>query len=82
MIPQTRPSMFGLVWRGWFAGLLVIMLPLWLLATIAALVTGERGAVQMLGGIVLLPLIAAGQGVLVGGLVVLGLKVWPRKATQ
>ena len=82
MIPQTSPSMFGLVWRGWFAGLLVIMLPLWLFATVAGLLTGQPRAMQMLAGIVLLPLIAAGQGVMVGGLVVLGLKVWPRKATQ
>jgi hypothetical protein len=71
------------VWRGWFAGLLVIFLPFWLLGVVVFLIGGNWTQMpQMLGGLVALPLIAAGQGVLAGGLVLLGLKVWPPKPAQ
>ena len=81
MIPRAPFNIFGLVWRGWFAGLLVIFLPFWLLGTVACLVTGNWDQlVQLLLGLVMLPLIAAGQGVMAGGLILLGLKVWPPKA--
>ena len=79
-VPVSRDSVFGLVWRGWFAGVLVIFLPIAIIAIPISAFTGAwNETLQMLLGLVVVPLIAAGQGLIVGGLVVLGLVVWPKK---
>ncbi|MEM7430384.1 MAG: hypothetical protein AAF351_00465 [Pseudomonadota bacterium] len=71
-------ELFKLVWRGWFIGVLVIMGPLFALgALISAFGYGEW---ELLIGLILVPLIAAGQGVVAGVLVLFGLKVSPPKA--
>jgi hypothetical protein len=79
-VPVSGESVFGLVWRGWFAGVMVIFLPI---AIIAILITALRGAwnetLQMSLGLIAVPVIAAGQGLIAGGLVALGLTVWPKK---
>lgn len=76
----TEGELFRLVWRGWFAGVLVLFVPVWLLGLIVLMAQGNWGElVPAAIGIVLLPIIAAMQGVLAGGLVWLGLLVWPQK---
>ena len=83
MVPRVTSNVFSLVWRGWFAGVLVIFLPLWLLGIVVLVISGSWGQVlPMLGGLLMLPLIAAGQGALIGGLVLLGLHIWPPKVMQ
>ncbi len=66
---------FKIIWRGWFYGILVIFLPFF---TVAALVVGfGAGKWEALLYVLMVPLIAAGQGVIAGWLVLLGLKVRP-----
>ena len=74
----TKSDVFKTVWRGWFFGVLVIFLPVFALTSLIALLGGggdDRW--EMAFGVLLVPLIAAGQGVLAGGLVLLGLSVAP-----
>ena len=83
MSGRTPASFFGLVWRGWFAGVLVIFMPIWLVATIGVAVSGNWAELwPFLSGLLMLPMIAALQGLIAGGLVVLGLRVWPPKVTK
>ncbi|WP_445360965.1 hypothetical protein ACJJIL_00905 [Microbulbifer sp. EKSA005] len=63
--------MFTQIWKGWTTGVSVIFTPLFL---IAALVQPDAPG-NMLLAAPLVPIIAAGQGVLVGALVCLGLKI-------
>lgn len=63
--------MFTLIWKGWTTGVSVVFTPLFLIVALIQPGTLEN----MLFAIPLIPVIAAGQGVLIGGLVCLGLKV-------
>ncbi|WP_299941928.1 hypothetical protein [uncultured Microbulbifer sp.] len=63
--------MFKQIWKGWTTSVSVIFTPLFL---IAALVQPEAPD-NMLLVVPLVPVIAAGQGVLIGELVCLGLKI-------
>jgi hypothetical protein len=79
----TDGELFRLVWRGWFAGLLVLFVPIWLLALIVMAFQGDwSDLVPVASGIILLPVIAAGQGLIIAGMIWLGLRVWPQKQTQ
>jgi hypothetical protein len=74
---------FGLVWRGWFAGLLTIFLPVWIFAMLTFALTGRwEEMLPALGGLAMMPAIAAIQGLIAGGLVSLGLRVWPPKTPR
>ena len=68
-------SIFKFVWRGWFVGVTAVFLPLFALAALL----NQEAVENMVYGIPLIPVIAAFQGVIVGGLVVLGLKIWRPK---
>ena len=73
-------ELFKVVWRGWFYGILVIFLPFFV---VAALVIGfGAGKWEALLYPVMVPFIAAVQGVLVAWLVLLGLKVRPPTKTS
>lgn len=78
-----RSGLFRLVWRGWFAGVLVIFIPIWLLALIVLALQGNwRALVPAAGLLILMPVIAAVQGVMFSGLVWLGLTVWPPRQSR
>jgi hypothetical protein len=73
----SRVYIFKLVWRGWFAGSLILLLPVWLLALLATVFTGawnDLGSVA--GSVVLIPPLAALLAVLVAGVVLLGIRLW------
>lgn len=75
-------DLFGLVWTGWFWGTCAIFLPIFVVLSLIGIPISIAGgefasAVGILAPIVMVPLIAAGQGVLVTGLVLLGL--WVRR---
>lgn len=79
----SRSSLFKLVFRGWFSGVLVIFVPIGVLAIVAIVLRGSWDQLfEALLGLAMMPLIAAGQGVVAGGLVVLGLTVRPPKQTR
>lgn len=63
--------MFKKIWKGWTTAVSVIFTPLFLMV---ALVQPDAHK-NMLLAVPLVPLIAAGQGVLIGALVCLGLKI-------
>ncbi|WP_444911337.1 hypothetical protein [Microbulbifer sp. PAAF003] len=63
--------MFKQVWKGWTASVSVIFTPLIL---IAALIQPDAPE-NLLLAVPLVPVIAAGQGVLIGALVCFGLKI-------
>ena len=71
----TGNDIFKLVWRGWFYGVLVIFLPFFAIAALVSLFGDGKWEIVL--SVLLVPLIAAGQGVFAGGLVLLGLKVRP-----
>lgn len=61
-----------LVWRGWFVGGSVLLAPILLVLGL----TGDRPRELLLAAL-LTPVITAVQGLLVGALVLLGLRIWP-----
>jgi len=63
--------MFKKVWLGWTIGVSVVFVPVFILVSLVQ----PDAPKSMLFAIPILPLIAAFQGVLIGGLVCLGLKV-------
>ena len=73
-------SLFRLVWRGWFVSVTVIFVPLYLVSHLIGIGGGDSvSGVSSLVIVVLIPIIAALQGVVVGALVVLGNKIKPIK---
>jgi hypothetical protein len=76
----TGSEIFKVVWRGWFYGVLVVFLPFF---SVAALVIGlGAGKWEAILYPVMVPIVAAGLGVVAGWLVVLGLKVRPPTDTS
>lgn len=71
----NKTEIFKLVWRGWFIGATALLVPAFLIVALVNDLPGEFFLVPLL-----VPLISAMQGVLVGGLVVLGLTIWPAKS--
>jgi len=72
---MSKGEIFKLVWRGWFAGATVLFLPLFIL--MAAFMPEAPKNIWL--AVVMVPFISALQGVMIGGLVLLGLLVWPPK---
>ncbi|GJM05204.1 MAG: hypothetical protein DHS20C09_11950 [marine bacterium B5-7] len=72
---MEKGKVFKLVWRGWFVGVSAIFTPLFILGL---LVEPSFEAVPLYG-VILVPVIAAFQGVMAGGLVCLGLAIWPQR---
>ena len=72
-------DLFNLIWRGWFVGVTAMCLPLAVVVGLKLVISGESDQVpdQYLLAPVLIPVIAAGQGVIVGALVLFGLFVRP-----
>ena len=75
---MDRIELFKQVWRGWFVGVSVLITPLALLAALLAPETPP----QMVFVVLMIPVIAAAQGIIVGGLVLLGLTIWPFERRQ
>ena len=76
-------DVFRLVWRGWFAGVLSIFVPIWAIAVIVVVVSRSwEELAPAVVGLILLPIIAAMQGIIVGGVVTLGQVVWRRKSAR
>ena len=76
----TGSELFRLVWRGWFVGVIAIFLPTFLLFGFTIVVPGyhsELRPAEYFLGLLVLPFIAAGQALIVGALVSLGLKIRP-----
>jgi hypothetical protein len=77
----TGGELFKLVWRGYFVGLLVLFAASLLIAIPVALSnSGSNDAVNFANlaiAMLMVPLVAAGQGVMIAGLVLLGLGVRP-----
>ena len=73
---MKKSFIFKMVWRGWFVGATAIFTPLFLLAALFA----PDAPKEMAFAVLLVPFIAALQGVMFGGLVVLGLTIWPPKS--
>lgn len=71
---MDRSLVFQLIWRGWFVGVTAIFTPLF---AILGLLPNTPSVPLIFLPIV--PLVAALQGVLIGGLVLLGLTIWPPK---
>lgn len=72
---MNKKLIFKLVWRGWFVGVSALFTPLFLFAALFS----PHAPREMLFSVPLIPVIAAMQGVMAGGLVVLGLTIWPPK---
>ena len=72
---MNKGVLFKHVWRGWFVGVSVLFTPLFLLAALFA----PDAPPQMMFGVFMIPIIAAFQGVFAGGLVLLGVTIWPVK---
>ena len=76
----TGKELFKVVWRGWFIGTTAIFMPILLLAAITKILpNSDSSSYEVVLGILMVPLIAAMQGMLAGGLVLLGLKLRPVK---
>jgi hypothetical protein len=76
----TGSELFRLVCRGWFAGILAIFFPTFLLfgfLIVLPCYNSELKPLEYVSGLFLLPLIAAGQALMLGVMVVFGVKVWP-----
>ena len=71
-------DVFRIVWTGWFWGLCFLFGPFFLLTVVALAFTNPFEAMQASLGILLLPVIAGGQGLMAGAVVVLGLWVHRR----
>ena len=63
--------MFKKVWKGWTVGVSAVFTPILFLV---ALIQPDAPK-SMLLAVPLVPVIAAGQGVLIGGIVCIGLKI-------
>ena len=72
---MDKSVLFKHVWRGWFVGISVLFTPILLLVALFA----PDAPPQMAFGVLMIPVIAAFQGVIVGGLVMLGVTIWPIK---
>ena len=76
----TGSELFSLVWRGWFFAILAILIPAILIAGFMAFLPGTNiGISELFISILLVPVIAAGQGVLAGCIVLFGLLIKPTK---
>lgn len=75
---MDKGVLFKHVWRGWFVGVSVIFTPIFLLAALFSPDTPPQMAI----GALMVPVIAALQGVMFGGLVVLGVSIWPLKESK
>ena len=71
-------DLFRVVWTGWFFGIAAIFLPFASVVTALIALSRPAEATQGLLAIILVPLIAAGQGAIVGGLVLFGLWIHSR----
>jgi len=72
---MDRARIFKLVWRGWFVGASAIFIPLSILGVLVGDISREMMLIPLL-----VPVITAIQGAIAGGLVVLGLTIWPSKS--
>lgn len=72
---MDKGVLFKHVWRGWFVGVSVLFTPILLLVALFA----PEAPPQMAFGVLMVPVIAAFQGGIVGGLVMLGVTIWPIK---
>lgn len=72
---MDKSFIFKMVWRGWFVGATIIFIPLIMLT----IMLSPEAPKSILLSVFLIPLIAALQGLIVGGLVILGLTIWPPK---
>ena len=76
-------ELFRLVWRGYFIAATAIMLPLSILAAVINLsLGGEQVGWQVVLIPLFVPFIIAFQGIIVGGLVLLGLLIRPPKTPE
>ena len=75
---MDKKSIFKMIWRGWFVGATIILTPMILLALI---ITPQLPMGAFLA-VLLVPIVAAFQGVIFGGIVVLGLSLWPIKYSE
>ncbi len=71
-------ELFRVVWTGWFYGVVAMFLPFAAAVTVLVAFSRPAEAGQGLLAVILVPLIAAGQGVIVGGIVLLGLWIHRR----
>lgn len=72
---MDKKTIFKMVWRGWFIGGTVVLVPMILLTIILT----PQLPISALLAILLVPVITAFQGVIFGGIVILGLVIWPLK---
>jgi len=63
--------MFKQIWKGWTIGISIIFIPLFLIASLVQTDAPEN----MIFTVLLVPFIAAFQGVIIGAIICLGLKV-------
>jgi len=79
----TGNEIFSIIWRGWFIGVTVIFMPISLIAGVAALLSrSQENSFEILAGVVMVPIIAAMQGIIISGIILLGLKLWPPKKSS
>ncbi|ERS10719.1 hypothetical protein RYH70_01585 [Alloalcanivorax xenomutans] len=70
---MDKGYLFKSIWRGWFVGMTVTFVPFILLWTFVRLEASLHTVLMVF----MVPVVAALQGVFVGGLVLLGLTIWP-----
>jgi hypothetical protein len=75
---MDKGYIFKAVWRGWFVGATAFFVPLFLLAAVFAPEAPQEVWLAPL----MVPVITAVQGVVLGGIVVLGLSLWPLKQAK
>lgn len=79
----TGKELFDTVWRGYVVGMTVIFIPFALLGLLASIFpNSDESVLEMVLFLVMVPVIAGFQGIMFGGLILLGLKVWPPKKTE
>ena len=75
----TGMSLFKIIWRGWVVGLSAIFIPVFILAGFSANPELFKSSPSPFLFALLVPLIAAFQGVIFAGIILLGLKLFPLK---
>ena len=68
-------DIFKIVWTGWFWGVTALFFPVLALGAVTMLFVNPSEAIEAVVGLFVVPIVAAGQGVLAGFLVGFGLRI-------
>ena len=76
----TGKELFRLAWQGSFIGTCVIFLPVVIIVALTSMFSNvNEESTNALRALVIVPLAAFFQGPFIGGIILLGIKLWPPK---